>query len=243
MIPQLVGDLFVGANLPVQVGMVDADEVEQPVVIGEHLLFGDPVDQIALRDDEQDDHVAHGIVEVLALLEGIRHLGAAAERLLRFGVEVGAELHEDGQLPVLRQVDAQLTGDLADGGALGAAAHARYGQADVDRRAHAAVEQLALQIDLPVGDGDDVGGDIGADVARERLDDGQRGDGTAPLFFGQLCRALQKAGMQIEHVAGVRLAPCGAFQKQAHRAVGDGVFGEVVIDDEHVLPLIHEIFR
>ena len=44
---------------------------------------------------------------------------------------------------------------------------------------HAGMEQLRLQIDLAVCDGDDVGGDIGGHIAGLRFDDGQRRQGAA----------------------------------------------------------------
>ena len=49
--------------------------------------------------------------------------------------------------------------------------------------------------------------------------------------------------MEIKYVAGVRLAAGGALEQQAHRTVGDGVLGQVVVDDEHVFALIHEVLR
>ena len=53
--------------------------------------------------------------------------------------------------------------------------------------------------------------------------------------------ALQQPGVEIEHVAGVGLTTGRAAQQQAQRAVGYGVLGEVVVDDEHVPPLVHEV--
>ena len=47
--------------------------------------------------------------------------------------------------------------------------------------------------------------------------------------------------MQIEHVAGVGLTAGRASQQQAQGAVGDGVLGKIVVDDEHVAALVHEI--
>ena len=46
--------------------------------------------------------------------------------------------------------------------------------------------------------------------------------------------------MQVEHIAGVGLPPGGAAQQQRHLAVGPGVLGQVVIDDEDILALLHK---
>ena len=48
--------------------------------------------------------------------------------------------------------------------------------------------------------------------------------------------------MQVEDVAGIGLPARGALQQETQGPVGDGVLGEVVIDNEDVLPLVHEVF-
>ena len=53
-------------------------------------------------------------------------------------------------------------------------------EADIDRRADAAIEQLGFEEDLAVGDRDHVGRDIGRHVAGLRLDDRQRGQRAEP---------------------------------------------------------------
>ena len=63
-----------------------------------------------------------------------------------------------------------------------------------------------------------------------------------PPPFSSLRCALEQAGVQIEHVARIRLAARGALQKKAHRAVRDGVLGKIVVDDQHVAALIHKVF-
>ncbi len=47
--------------------------------------------------------------------------------------------------------------------------------------------------------------------------------------------------MEVEDVAGIGLATGRSPQEQAYLPVGPGVFGEVIVDDEHVLPLFHEL--
>ena len=47
--------------------------------------------------------------------------------------------------------------------------------------------------------------------------------------------------MEVEHIAGVSLAAGGALQQQRQRPVGDGVLAQVVVHDEHVVPLVHEV--
>ena len=104
------------------------------------------------------------------------------------------------------------------------------------------MEQLGEQEDLAVGDGDDVGGDVGGYVARLGFDDGQCRDGTAAMRGVQPCGALQKAAVQVEHIAGIGFASRRTADEQRQGAVGDRVLAQVVVDDQHVLALIHEVF-
>ena len=156
-------------------------------------------------------------------------------------VQVAGELGEHLHLPVLGQVQPDGSGGGLHGLGLGVAAHTGHGQAHVHGGALAGEEQVALQKQLAVGDGDDVGGDIGGHVAGLGLHDGQSGHAAAPQLVGQMGRALQQTGVEIEHVAGIGLTARGALQQQAQGPIGDGVLGQVVIDDEHVPTLIHEI--
>ena len=100
----------------------------------------------------------------------------------------------------------------------------RHRVADVDGGPDAGVEEVALQEDLAVGDGDDVGRDVGRDVAGLGLDDGQRGEAARALLVVQLRRALEQAAVQVEDVAGVGLASGRPPQEQRDLAVGRGVF-------------------
>ena len=70
-------------------------------------------------------------------------------------------------------------------------ADARHRDAGVDGRHDAGVEQLGLQEDLAVGDGDDVRRNVGGNVTRLRLDDGQSRQAAAAQLIGELGRTFQ----------------------------------------------------
>ena len=125
-----------------------------------------------------------------------------------------AELGEGRQLTVRRQVEAERTGELAHTLDLGGAADAGHRDTDVHRGTNALEEQVGLEEDLAVGDGDDVRGDVRRDVTGLGFDDRQRGQraGLALDFaVGELFHvvsrnasgALQQAGVDVEHVTGV----------------------------------------
>ena len=60
-------------------------------------------------------------------------------------------------------------------------------------------------------------------------------------LVGELRAALEQPGVQVEDVAGVGLAARRAAQQQRHGAVGLGLLGQVVEDDQDVLALVHPV--
>src|SRR5262249_58536003 len=120
---------------------------------------------------------------------------AAVELGAGGGVQVGGEGGERLQVAILRQSQLEPAGDLLHRLDLRVAAHPGDRPADVDGRADAGVEQVGLEEDLPVGDGDDVGRDVGGDVVRLGLDDRQPGERPAAQVVGQLDAPLQQPGV------------------------------------------------
>ena len=145
------------------------------------------------------------------------------------------ELGERGQLAVLGQVELERAGDLLHGLGLRRRAHARHRDAHVERGPLAGVEEVRLEVDLAVGDGDDVGRDVGRDVVGLRLDDRQRRQRAAAVLLVEPRGALEQAAVEVEDVARVRLAAGRAAQQQRHLAVRPGVLGQVVVDAQRVL--------
>ena len=136
---------------------------------------------------------------------------------------------------------AQPAGDRLHRLGLRRAADPGHRDTDVDGRADALVEQVGLEEDLPVGDRDDVGRDERRDVVALGLDDRQAGHRAAAELVGELRAALQQPGVQVEDVTRVGLATRRAAQQQRHRAVGLGLLGQVVEDDQHVLAVVHPV--
>ena len=62
----------------------------------------------------------------------------------------------------------------------------------------------------------------------------------APSVGGQAARSSRREGGW-EHVAGVGLPSGGALEQQGQGTVGHRVLAQIVVDDQHVLPLAHEI--
>ena len=199
------------------------------------LLRHDLLKNMVQPRDEQDDLLILLVGAELLLSQHARQPLPVGKQLFGRFVKVAGKLRERLHLAVLREVKADRLGRLFHRLGLRVAAHAGHGQTHVHRRPLAGEEQARFQNKLTVGNRNDVRRDIGRHVARLCLDDRQRRDAAAALFIAQVCRALKQAGVQIEHVAGVGLAAGRTLQQQAHRAVGDGVLGKIVVDDQHVL--------
>ena len=151
---------------------------------------------------------------VLWLLEHFDDPCAARELPLRGGIELRAELGKRLQLAILSQIETQAPGDLLHRLDLRVAAHATHGNAGVHRGPHVRVKEIGLEKDLPVGDRDDIGRNVGGDVARLRFDDRQGRQRASAHLVGQLCGALQQTAVKIEDVARIRFAAGGAPQHE-----------------------------
>src|SRR5690606_37542136 len=113
--------------------------------------------------------------------------------------------------------------------------------AHVDGGPDAGVEEVGFQVDLAVGDGDDVGRYVGRDVVGLGLHDGERGQRAPTQLVAQLSRPLQKPRVQVEDVTGEGFPSGRPPEDEGELPVGGGVLGEVVVDHQHVLALIHEL--
>ena len=179
---------------------------------------------------------------VLGLLEELDDARAAVERGLCAGVEIGAELRERGELAILREVALDFSGHLLHRLDLRGGADARNRKPDRNRGPHALVKQVGFQVDLAVGDRDDVRRDVGRHVAGLGLDDRQRRERAVAVFFAEARGAFEQPAVEVEDIARIGFAPGRALEQQRDLAVGVGVLGQVVEHDERVHAVVHEPF-
>ena len=221
--------------------MLRVHEAEQVALEIADPAGGDVV-EIAVRDGEDDHDLAHEREWlVLRLFHHLDDALAAPELLLRRLVEVGAELRECGKLAVLREVRLEALDDGLHRFGLRVATDSRDRQAAVHRGTDALVEEVRLEVDLTVGDRDDVRRDVGRHVVRLRFDERQGGERPAAVLFVETRGALQQARVQVEDIARVGLAARRAPGQQRHLPVGPGVLRQVVVDDEGILTLVAEV--
>jgi len=149
-------------------------------------------------------------------------------------------LGEGGDLTVLGELELHRGGHLLHGLDLGGGADARHRKTDVNGWANTLVEEISLQEDLTVSNGDDIGGDVRRQITGLSLNDRQGSQRTGTMRLVHLSRTLEETRVQVEDVTRVRLTTGRSSQQQGHLAVGDGLLGEIVIDDESVLAAVTE---
>lgn len=118
---------------------------------------------------------------------------------------------------------------------------ARYRKTDVDGGTHSLVEELGFEENLAVGNGDNVRGNVGRHITGLGLDNGEGGQGAVAVVLVHLGRTLEQTGVEIENIAGVGLTTGGTSEQKGHLAVGDGLLGEIVVNDEAVHSVVAEV--
>ena len=229
----VLGDLAVeerGAQRGVLVGHV----LGKPVAEQAHVVEVDVIEEVLLAGKDRDDLVGCGKGCKASLLEELHHVGTVVELVLRSGVKVGAKLREGLLVAVCGKVETQRASNLLHGLVLGIAANPGDRDAHVHSGALALEEQVGLQVNLTIGDGNHVGGDVGGDVTLLRLDDGKRRKRAAAVLVGQLACALEETRVQVEDVARVSLTSRRTVQRQRHLTVSHSLLGEVIVDHEDV---------
>jgi hypothetical protein len=212
-------------------------EVSLPL---ENLGNGNGVEETVNTSVDQGNHLVDGHGRVLLLLEELGKTLTTGEGLLGGSIQIGTELGESGDLTVLGQEELQGTSDLLHGLDLGSGTDTGHGETDVNGRSDTLVEELGLQEDLAISDGNDVGGNVGRHVTTLGLNDGQSSERTTTKLVVHLGRALKETRVEVENVTGVSLTPGRAAQEQTHLTVGNGLLCQIVVDDERVLAVVTE---
>src|SRR5690606_14452879 len=102
---------------------------------------------------------------------------------------------------------AQITGHITQGRGLCLTAHATDRDPKVDGRKLVAPHEARREVDLPVGDRDEVGWNIGRKVLGLGFDYRQGRDRTAADSRPELTGAFEQAGMDVKDIARKGLAP------------------------------------
>ena len=93
----------------------------------------------------------------------------------------------------------------------------------IDGRTNALVEELGLEENLTICDGDDVGGNVGRHVSSLCLNDGERSEGATPIVVVHLGGPLQESGVEVEDITGIGLSSGRTTQQEGHLTVCHGL--------------------
>jgi hypothetical protein len=230
--------LLLNGLLDLRVVALDVSkEVRLPL---EDLGDGDRVEVAVDTSEDQRNHVGDGHRRVLLLLKKFGETLTTGEGLLGGGIKIGTELSEGSNLTVLSQEQLQGTSDLLHGLDLGGGTDTRDGKTDVNGGTDTLVEKFRLQEDLTVGNGNDVGRDIGRHITTLGLNDGKSGEGTTTVLLVHLGGTLKETGVEVENVTRVGLTTRGATKEQRHLTVGNGLLGKIIVDDDGVAAVVTE---
>ncbi len=123
------------------------------------------------------------------------------------------------------------------------AADTRNRLADIDSGQHAQFKQRRRQVYLPVRNGNQVGWNVGGNILRFGFDNRQRCQRSATLLRTQVRCALQQPRVDVKNITGKSFPAGRTAQQQRQFAIGARMMREVVINDQHIAALFHEIFR
>src|SRR5690606_18996345 len=238
-------------DLGEQVGFFALEPGQQSGLQGTDLADLDISQEALLGGVQADRHFRYRHRRVLLLLHQLGNALTMLELLAGRFVQVRGKLGESGQLTVLGQCGTDTTGQLLDDLGLGRTTYPGHRHTSVDRGADTGVEQVGLQEDLTIGDGDHVGRNEGGYVTGLGFDDRQRGQGTGlalhftlgellDILFGYAGSALQQTAVQIEHVTGIGFTARRTAQQQGDLTVGHGLLGQVVEHDQRIFTAVAE---
>src|SRR5699024_9687068 len=237
----LIGECLAASDL-----LVDLRGVLLQVLLHVHLeatdIFdGNDVEDAFLGQEDGNHLVFHWLRRRLRLLQQLNQTLAALKLCLGHWVQVRSEGSEALEVTVRSEVKTQVTCNLLHTLGLRSATNTRNRNTDVNCRTDALVEQVGLQEDLAVGNGNNVGWNERRNVIRLGFNNWQCGQGTSAQVVGQLCSMLQQTGVQVEDVTWVSFASRWTTQQQGNRTVSLSLLGQVIVDDQNVVALVHPV--
>ena len=198
--------------------------------------------EVAVGSGVQDrDLVLDRERRVLRLFEDLHHASPAFDLFPRTLVEVRGELRKTGKFSVLRHIETELAGDFFHGFYLRRAADAGHGNPDVQGRPDALIEQVCLEIDLPVRDRDDIGRDISGNITSLRFDYRQGSQTPPSILFAKLGRALQEPRVEVKHISRVSLSSRRTAEQKRYLSISYRVPRQIIINNEYVFTSVHEV--
>lgn len=77
-----------------------------------------------------------------------------------------------------------------------------------------------------------VSGNVGRDITTLGLNDGEGGERASTKLIVHLRSTLEKTRVEVEDITGVGFTTGRTTEKKRHLTVGDGLLGQIVVDDQ-----------
>jgi hypothetical protein len=188
----LLGELGSFSNARSDFGEFFVEAIVDPLPSFPHPIYGHLIEKSSRDGIQLPDLSGNGNGAILFLLQNFSDPASSLETTAGFRIEPDPETSKALELFELRKRETQLTGDLLIGRKLGVTSYTGNGLTDVDRGQLRPLKQLRANEDLPVGDRNEIGRNIGRDILRLRLDDGKGCEGAPTVIVSQMCRALEQ---------------------------------------------------
>mmetsp|Transcript_26419 Transcript_26419/g.56773 ORF Transcript_26419/g.56773 Transcript_26419/m.56773 type:complete len:563 (+) Transcript_26419:264-1952(+) len=209
---------------------------------GLHMLDINPV-TVSLDTNEETGNNLLGLIGfVLSLLEEFVKTDSTVELLLGGSIKIGTELGEGSNLTVLGQLKLHGTSNGLGGLVLGSGSDTGHGKTNGNGRTLSLVEELRLQENLSISNGNHIGRNVSGHITGLGLNDGKGGQGSTSSVAMHLGSTLQKTGVEVEDISGVSLTARGTTEEKRHLTVGNSLLGEIVVEDHSVLAVVTEVF-
>jgi len=176
----------------------------------------------------------------LLLLKNLGKTLTTGKSLLGGSIKIRTELGESSNLTVLGQEKLEGTSNLLHGLDLSSGTDTGNGKTDVNGGSDTLVEELSLQEDLTISNGNNVGGNVSRDITTLGLNDGESSQGTGAELLRHLGGTLKETRVEVENITGVSLTSRRTSQKKRHLSVGNSLLGQIVVDDKGVSAVISE---
>ena len=150
-------------------------------------------------------------------------------------------MSKSGDFTILGKLELKRTSNLFHSFDLSSGTDTRHRETDVNSGTNTLVEKFGFEENLAVSNRDDIGGNVGRHITSLGLNNGKGSQGAVSVVLVHLSRTLEQTRVEVEDIAGVSLTTWGTSEQEGHLTVGDGLLGEIVVNDQAVHAVVSEV--
>ena len=115
---------------------------------------------------------------------------------------------------------------------LGSGADTGHRKTDVNGGTDTTEEEFSFQENLTIGNGNDIGRDVGRDITTLGFNDGQSSERSTTELVVHLGSTLEETRVEVEHITRVGLTTRRTTKEKRHLTVGNSLLGQIIIDNQ-----------